>query len=344
MSYILDAIKKADQKRKLGSVPDVNTVHEVPVVEARRPGLLYVLAIFLLLNAVGIGWWLWPGGEEQGPRPQSAKGEQPVQGLAAGPEGELATAGTATILSRESASAAPGPGMSEPQMPPMPGQAIPQSAPVAKVPPPVPDPPAVAPARQAAPLPQPPSAAPVRTAAPPMPGAPQAVAATPPPPAKAEAAGSAPVVPVLTPTPPPETVQDEFLDSDEMDEGERGEVAAEETDGAVESAEREVMAPIASAPPPKDKGKRRSRREEEDPALAKIPFLKQLPEEMQQGLPDLHISFHAYSIKAKSRLVSIGGKVLREGQELEEGVKLETITNKGVVIVANGQRFRLNVQ
>jgi hypothetical protein len=373
MSYILDAIKKADQKRKLGTVPDVHTVHETPIVEGRRPSWLYGVACVLLLNAAVIGWWLWPASStKKTPVTPSAERSAAVQGAGS-------TKKTPVTPPTGRSAAVQGLGTSEPEMPPQPGQSMPQQTPVASVPPPIPAPPPVEtepppgapppPTMTATPpVPRPPTATqpvaakeaatgkqalvpqsvaakqanvgkPTSPASTPQPGQARSVApvaAVQPPPASA-----VPVVPVLD-SAKPEIVQDEPMDSADPGGDDAGTVAEE--GGAVAVEEKEVMKPIASSPPPKAKGKRMSEREQEDPELAKIPFLKQLPAETQQGLPELRISFHAYSIKPQSRLVSISGKVLREGQELADGVKLETITAKGVVLEANGQRFRMNVQ
>ena len=381
MSYILDAIKKADQKRKLGTVPDVHTVHELPIAESRRPGWLYGLAIVLLLNAVGIGWWLWPAGSSKQPVTPAEKVATVPGAAATKPPLTPPAAKTAAVPggavtkppvtpSPTRTAVAPEKGASEPEMPPMPGQAVPQPTPVASVPPPPPPaPPAAgepppsppAPAALTATPTVPPAASQpkateltkvgkkVAPATPPQPGqarvgVPVAEVVTPPAPgvAPAQAVASEPVVPVLAPV-TPETAPDEAIDSDGTEVAPGTETVGKDSN-AVAQGGKEFMVPIASSPPAKAKGKRRGAREEEDPELAKIPFLKQLSAEVQQGLPELRISFHAYSIKPKSRLVSIGGKVLREGDTIDEGIKLDTITAQGVVISANGQRFRMDVQ
>ncbi|MCW8934146.1 MAG: general secretion pathway protein GspB [Gammaproteobacteria bacterium] len=51
MSYILDALKKSDQERKRGDVPNLQTVHIPMNAEPQTPVLLYVF-IFLLLIAL----------------------------------------------------------------------------------------------------------------------------------------------------------------------------------------------------------------------------------------------------------------------------------------------------
>ena len=63
MSYILEALKKSDQKHRLGTVPGLHTVHgPLPEATAReRRGLLFLLLVVLAVNAGVLGWWLWPG-------------------------------------------------------------------------------------------------------------------------------------------------------------------------------------------------------------------------------------------------------------------------------------------
>lgn len=59
MSYILEAIKKADLKRKIGNVPDIHSDHDVHLSEpTQRATWPYIVAIALFFNAGLIAWWL----------------------------------------------------------------------------------------------------------------------------------------------------------------------------------------------------------------------------------------------------------------------------------------------
>jgi len=49
MSYILDALKKSDQERKQGGVPNLQTVHIPVAVESQTPWVLYAFITVLLL-------------------------------------------------------------------------------------------------------------------------------------------------------------------------------------------------------------------------------------------------------------------------------------------------------
>ncbi|TNF53167.1 hypothetical protein EP227_06300 [bacterium] len=61
MSFILDALKKLEHKKKSGSVPDLLTVQEKPPEGPRkRPLWPYLLFTALLLNAVLFIVWIYP--------------------------------------------------------------------------------------------------------------------------------------------------------------------------------------------------------------------------------------------------------------------------------------------
>jgi general secretion pathway protein B len=61
MSFILDALKKLEQKRRQGSVPDLTTVHLPPLEHSKkRPVLLYLFFAALLINAAILAVLLLP--------------------------------------------------------------------------------------------------------------------------------------------------------------------------------------------------------------------------------------------------------------------------------------------
>lgn len=59
MSYILDALKKAEKQREIGQVPGIDSVHDVGG-RGPRQRWPWVLAAILALNAVIIGALFWP--------------------------------------------------------------------------------------------------------------------------------------------------------------------------------------------------------------------------------------------------------------------------------------------
>lgn len=58
MSYILDALKKAEHERDLGRVPRLESVQDG--VSPRRRGAVWVITGALLINAMVLAWWLRP--------------------------------------------------------------------------------------------------------------------------------------------------------------------------------------------------------------------------------------------------------------------------------------------
>ena len=69
-------------------------------------------------------------------------------------------------------------------------------------------------------------------------------------------------------------------------------------------------------------------------------WLAELPLELQQELPPMTISVHAYSGRPADRLVGINNRMLREGDFVVPGLKLEQITPEGMVFGYKGFIFR----
>lgn len=67
MSYILDALKKAEQERDLGRVPRLESMHDSAPRQARA--LPWLIAGVLLVNAAALVWWLRPGTRSNVARP-----------------------------------------------------------------------------------------------------------------------------------------------------------------------------------------------------------------------------------------------------------------------------------
>ncbi|MCG6864870.1 MAG: general secretion pathway protein GspB [Thiogranum sp.] len=59
MSYILDALKKAEHEREIGRVPGIGSEHEQALVAGSRPWMWLLLGV-LLINAVLLVFALWP--------------------------------------------------------------------------------------------------------------------------------------------------------------------------------------------------------------------------------------------------------------------------------------------
>lgn len=76
---------------------------------------------------------------------------------------------------------------------------------------------------------------------------------------------------------------------------------------------------------------------------AAVPDIEKLPASVREKLPSLAISFHFYSHDPGSRMVSINGHLLREGQAMNEDMKVEEIIADGVIMNFQGERFRKGI-
>lgn len=97
MSYILEALKKAERERELGRVPGIGSPHETPPPRPPRRWP-WVLAGVLLLNALVVAglWWRGLQGSGDGIAPTStpaAQLEQEIQAPVVEPRGEPENAG-----------------------------------------------------------------------------------------------------------------------------------------------------------------------------------------------------------------------------------------------------------
>jgi general secretion pathway protein B len=68
--------------------------------------------------------------------------------------------------------------------------------------------------------------------------------------------------------------------------------------------------------------------------------LSELPLAIQQEIPDMKIQLHSYSNKSANSIVSINSRMLKEGDSLAPGLKLEQITPDGVIFSYKGYRFQ----
>ncbi|MBI5890798.1 MAG: general secretion pathway protein GspB [Nitrosomonadales bacterium] len=68
--------------------------------------------------------------------------------------------------------------------------------------------------------------------------------------------------------------------------------------------------------------------------------LSELPLSIQQELPAMKIQLHSYSSKSVNSIVSINSRMMKEGESLAPGLKLEQITPDGVILSYKGYRFQ----
>ena len=70
-----------------------------------------------------------------------------------------------------------------------------------------------------------------------------------------------------------------------------------------------------------------------------IPHQRQLDYDVQRTLPDINVSVHMYSATPSSRLVRINNTIYREGDLIDNELKLEEITQDGLILSIRDTRF-----
>lgn len=74
----------------------------------------------------------------------------------------------------------------------------------------------------------------------------------------------------------------------------------------------------------------------------RVPHLVELPLSFQKSIPDLTFNSHIYASEPSARRVMINNNYLRRGDSFS-GLKVENITEDGVVLSKHGQRFRVGI-
>jgi len=72
--------------------------------------------------------------------------------------------------------------------------------------------------------------------------------------------------------------------------------------------------------------------------------LYELPSYIQQSLPGFSITAHIHTGDPATGMVKVNGQVMREGQELSPGLKLEEIVSDGVIFRYQNYRFRVGLK
>jgi general secretion pathway protein B len=118
------------------------------------------------------------------------------------------------------------------------------------------------------------------------------------------------------------------------------------TRSAVQESPVPKQAPVAeetSVPFEKPSPSPPVRPEVTPPADGRLLKLADLPASVAGGLPEFKISFHYYIAEPQSRVVWINNRTLHEGEYLSEGLKVEQIYERGVVMNYRGWRFQLEL-
>ncbi|EKD35748.1 MAG: hypothetical protein ACD_75C01795G0003 [uncultured bacterium] len=72
-----------------------------------------------------------------------------------------------------------------------------------------------------------------------------------------------------------------------------------------------------------------------------LPYLQDLPPQVQAEIPKLQYAGHAYALVPSQRMIIINGTIMREGDRLDGVTRLTEITLEGVIIDRNGVRFQM---
>jgi general secretion pathway protein B len=81
---------------------------------------------------------------------------------------------------------------------------------------------------------------------------------------------------------------------------------------------------------------------EKKPTLTgKVFDLQDLPAAVRAGVPQMKISVHSYEADRNSRLVRINDKTLREGESFTPEIRVEEITQGGMILSLQGYLFRV---
>ena len=106
------------------------------------------------------------------------------------------------------------------------------------------------------------------------------------------------------------------------------------------SPETHALASGRTAPP----AERRVDIAAADAAGETVIEMDKLPNSIRDEVSKITISVHAYSITPEKRLVSVGRRILHEGDDVTPGLKLEEITPDGMILSYKGYRFRRGVK
>ncbi len=76
----------------------------------------------------------------------------------------------------------------------------------------------------------------------------------------------------------------------------------------------------------------------------KIFNVNELPGEIKNALPPFKVSAHVYSSDPQNRMTRVNDQILKEGQAMVEGMKVEEIIPGGIIFFYKGYRFRIGIK
>lgn len=74
-----------------------------------------------------------------------------------------------------------------------------------------------------------------------------------------------------------------------------------------------------------------------------LPYLHELPLDIQERFPKIQYAGHTYSASPKDRMIILNNSILREGGRVEDDLHLEEITEDGIILNYQGLRFQMDV-
>ncbi|HUO76298.1 MAG TPA: general secretion pathway protein GspB [Thermodesulfovibrionales bacterium] len=116
--------------------------------------------------------------------------------------------------------------------------------------------------------------------------------------------------------------------------------AVETQESRANSPSLSLQAPAAIPTPSETKPSTSSK----DTGGSTLYNLTELPSTIQQSLPTFSITAHIHTGDPASGMVKINGQMMREGQELSPGLKLEEILADGVIFRYQNYRFRVGLK
>lgn len=78
-------------------------------------------------------------------------------------------------------------------------------------------------------------------------------------------------------------------------------------------------------------------------ALQRVYEVNELPESVRNNLPAMTFSFHVYSENPEQRTIIINDRRIREGEDVSSGLRLEAITQDGVILFFEQHRIHISV-
>ena len=75
----------------------------------------------------------------------------------------------------------------------------------------------------------------------------------------------------------------------------------------------------------------------------RIEEISELPDSVRNNLPAMTFSFHVYSETPEQRTIIINDRRVREGDEISAGLKLQSITQDGVILLFEQHRIHIGV-